>query len=131
MRGVAAAALVAIAGIEAAYGLVLSPFALGGYLDATYSAPVAGFRTVILLGATVLLPLGIAAATCAAAAGIASGSRAGWWLGFLASLTWLGTGCAPLAALPLGILVGVPEIRALALSSAASTAGSPASRGGP
>lgn len=115
VRLVAAVALLAVAAVEAAYGAASAPvIALLLGADPSY-APWFGAGRGLAVGAVLgLFPLVIALLTAVSAVGIATGSRPGWWLGLIAAIGWLPTGCAPLSAVALAVLVLVPDVRALA-----------------
>lgn len=114
IRFVAALALAGIACVETAYALWFGPMvALLVGVDPTrlgWLGPVAGG----LAGLAVLgLGLGLAVLTALSAIGIATAHPAGWWVGIVASVLWLLTGCAPLAFVAVAILL-LPDVRAVA-----------------
>jgi hypothetical protein len=119
----AALLLLAIAALQALYGLVAGPFgalALGNapHLLLPHLAWLRGGAAAL---GFVAASLGIATLTAVAAVGLAVAPRRGWWLGLAAALLWLPTGCVPLSALVLAALF-VPGVRPAAPAPPAPTA---------
>ncbi|MEQ1566046.1 MAG: hypothetical protein ABMA64_10445 [Myxococcota bacterium] len=109
----AAAALAVLAGLEALYGLAAASTSAASTLQGAF-VPGAPFARGAVFGALTLgLSWAGAAATAGAAMGIASGTRAGWWLGLLGAAAWIPTGCAPAALVTLAILAA-PDVRRVA-----------------
>lgn len=114
VRFVAAFVLGATALVETAYGLWFGPLVAAAVaLDPSRfgwtGAVGGGIVGLALTGVAVVLAL----VTALSALGIAAGHPAGWWMALVSSAGWLLTGCAPLAAVSIGILL-LPDVRAIA-----------------
>lgn len=110
-RLLASLALSILAAIELVYGLAAAPFA------ATFAANQPGLipwlawaRGGVAGLLFVGLPVAIALLTALSAIGTATGHRAGWFVGLAAALLWLPTGCLPLSAMILAVLM-LPGVR--------------------